>query len=95
MFIKENCDFCGDCLVLCPYVEYDRDEAIAQFKALVEGETPDIVSQCVTCVACNWFCDKGANPFDLILERQEETGVLDIPEQNTEMFRNLPRPPAR
>jgi Fe-S oxidoreductase len=94
MFIKEKCDFCGDCLVLCPYVEYDRDEAIAQFKALVEDETPDIVSQCVTCVACNWFCDKGANPFDLILERQEETGVLDIPEQNTEMFRNLPKAPS-
>lgn len=94
MFIEEKCDFCGDCLVLCPYVEYDRNEAVAQFKALVEGETPPIVSECVTCVACNWFCDKGANPFDLILERQEETGVLNIPEQNTEMFRNLPKAPS-
>jgi len=94
MFIREKCDLCGDCVYLCPYVDYDREESIEQFRRLMEGETPEIVSQCVTCVACNWFCEKEANPFDLILERQEETGVLDIPEQNTEMFRNLPNAPS-
>jgi Fe-S oxidoreductase len=95
MFIEENCDLCGDCVFLCPYVDYDREESIGQFRRLMEGETPEIVSECVTCVACNWFCEKGANPFDLILERQEETGVLDIPEQNTEVFRNLPKAPSQ
>lgn len=94
MFIRENCDLCGDCLVLCPYVEYDRDEAVDQFARLIDGETPPIVSECVTCVACNQFCEKGANPFDLILARQEETGVLEVPEQNTAMFRNLPNAPS-
>ena len=95
MFIREKCDLCGDCVFMCPYVDYDREASIEQFRRLVEGETPEIVSQCVTCVACNQFCDKGANPFDLILARQEETGVLDIPEQNTEMFRNLPNAPSQ
>jgi Fe-S oxidoreductase len=94
MFDPEKCDLCGDCLALCPYVEYDRDEAVEQFRRLMDGETPPIVGRCVTCVACNQFCEKGANPFDLILERQEETGVLDIPEQNTELFRNLPKAPS-
>ena len=94
MFNPGKCDLCGDCLVLCPYVDYDRDEAVEQFRRLMGGETPPIVGRCVTCVACNQFCEKGANPFDLILERQEETGVLDIPEQNTELFRNLPKAPS-
>ena len=95
MFSKEKCDLCGDCVLLCPYVGYDREESIEQFRRLMEGETPEIVGQCVTCVACNQFCDKGANPFDLILERQEETGVLNIPEQNTEIFRNMPSAPSQ
>jgi len=95
MFIEEKCDLCGDCVFMCPYVDYDREESIEQFRRLMRGETPEIVGRCVTCVACNQFCEKGANPFDLILRRQEETGVLDIPEQNTEMFRNLPNAPSQ
>jgi Fe-S oxidoreductase len=94
MFIRENCDLCGDCLVMCPYVDYDREEAVEQFGQLLEGGTPPILSECVTCVACNQFCERGANPFDLILARQEESGVLDIPEANTQMFRNLPNAPS-
>lgn len=94
MFHGDKCDLCGDCLLLCPYTEYDRDEAIEQFRRLKEGETPEVVSECITCVACNEFCEKRANPFDLILARQEQTGVLDIPEQNTQLFRNLPNAPT-
>lgn len=95
MFDAEKCDLCGDCLVLCPYVEYDREEAVEQFKRLMEGGTPPIVERCVTCVACNQFCDKGARPFDLILARQEETGILEIPEANTRLFRNMPSAPSQ
>lgn len=94
MFDAEKCDLCGDCLVRCPYVEYDRDEAVSQFRDLMEGGTPPIVGECVTCLACNQYCEKGANPFDLILSRQEETGILQIPEQNTALFRNLPNAPS-
>jgi Fe-S oxidoreductase len=95
MFIEEKCDLCGDCLVMCPYVEYDREEAVEQFRQVMEGGRPEILTRCVTCVACNQFCEKGANPFDLILKRHEETGILDIPEQNTQLFRNLPSSPSQ
>ena len=94
MFHKELCNLCGDCILECPYMDYDREEAVEQFRLLLEGGTPDIVGRCVTCVACNRFCEKGANPFDLILERQEETGILNIPEENTQLFRNLPHAPS-
>jgi ferredoxin len=95
MFHADRCDLCGDCLLLCPYSDYDLDESVEQFRLLKDGGTPDIVSDCVTCVACNQFCEKGANPFDLILERQEQTGVLNIPERNTQLFRNLPDAPTQ
>lgn len=94
MFLRDRCDLCGDCLVKCPYVDYGRDESIEQFQRLIDGETPEIVTACVTCVACNQFCPQGARPFDLILERQEETGALNIPEQNTQLFRNMPTAPS-
>jgi Fe-S oxidoreductase len=95
MFDPNKCDVCGDCLVLCPYVDYGRDEAVEQFRQLKEGGTPPIVGECVTCVACNQFCEKGAKPFDLILERQEATGVPEFPENNTALFRNLPNAPSQ
>lgn len=94
MFDRENCDLCGECVARCPYQDYSLDEAAAQFQELVEGGTPPFVAECVTCVACNEYCEKGARPFDLILERLEETGVLEIPEQNTQLFRNLPNAPS-
>jgi len=95
MFIREKCDLCGECLLRCPYVDYDREEAVSQFRSLLEGGTPEIVTACVTCVACNQFCPTEAHPFDLILQRQEETGALRIPEQNTQLFRNMPNAPSQ
>lgn len=94
MFRVKECDLCGDCLVRCQYVDYDRERSIAEFSDLMNGNTPPIVTLCVSCVACNNYCTKGANPFDLILQRQEETGVLNIPEANTQLFRNLPKMPG-
>ncbi len=95
MFVRERCDLCGECLIRCPYVDYDREEAVSQFRSLIEGGVPKIVTECVTCVACNRFCPTQANPFDLILQRQEESGALNIPEQNTQLFRNMPNAPSQ
>ncbi|MBN1288860.1 MAG: (Fe-S)-binding protein [Actinobacteria bacterium] len=94
MFNSERCDLCGDCLVLCPYVDYSRDEAVDQFGRLMEEDAPEILTECVTCAGCNEFCEKGANPFDLILARQEQTGIPHIPEENTRMFRGLADVPS-
>jgi len=81
-FDLSKCDFSrckGECLVRCPYVSYGEDEAKRAVRALIAGEPHPILKDCITCAACNDFCPRGANPWDLIAERQEETGVLGIP----------------
>jgi ferredoxin len=86
MFHEDKCDLCGDCLAECKYIDYDREAAIAEFTALIEGLPTNIVKECVTCAACNEICPQGANPFDLICRTQEETNALEIPDAVVERF---------
>ncbi len=79
MFDETRCDRCGDCLVRCLYVDYDRERAALEIEELVAGRPAPILSACVTCLACNEYCPTDARPFDLILERQEQFGSLGIP----------------
>jgi ferredoxin len=74
MFDAAKCDLCGDCLVRCAYVDYDKTRAVAEFQALIDGREAPILSQCITCYACNEYCPTEARPFDLILERMEQFG---------------------
>jgi len=79
MFDESRCDRCGDCLVRCAYVDYDRERAALEIEELIAGRPAPILSDCITCLACNEYCPTGARPFDLILERQEEFHSLGIP----------------
>jgi ferredoxin len=81
MWDKSKCDLCGDCLVRCQYVDYDRDKAVQQIRELIEGKPAEILKECITCCACNEYCPTGANPFDLINRIQEEHKSLPIPEK--------------
>jgi Fe-S oxidoreductase len=56
-------------------VDYDRDKAVEQMKALMAGQKADILEDCITCCWCNQICPTGANPFDLITETQEKLGM--------------------
>ena len=86
MFDLSKCDFCGDCLVRCQYVDYSRAKAIQEMTVLTEGKDAEILRECTTCMACNEYCQKGANPYDLILQLQEEKGILPAPESSMEML---------
>jgi Fe-S oxidoreductase len=81
MWYQEKCDLCGDCLVRCQYVDYDKEKAVEQIKELMEGKPAEVLEQCITCCACNEYCPMGANPFDLINRLQEVHGSLPIPEK--------------
>jgi len=78
MWDASKCNLCGDCLVNCRYVDYDRDRAIAEIKLLMEGKDADILSKCTTCIACNDYCPTGADPSNLIFRMQEKIGTCPI-----------------
>ncbi len=78
MWDSSKCDLCGDCLVKCRYVDYDKDRAVAEIKLLMEGKEADILSKCITCIACNDYCPTEADPSNLIFKMQEKTGTCPI-----------------
>jgi len=86
MWDASKCNLCGDCLVKCLYVNYDKDKAVAEIKALIEGNEADILSQCVTCCGCREYCPTGADPYDLILKAQERTEAFPIPAEAAGAF---------
>ncbi len=85
MFHEEKCDFCGDCLARCHYLPFDKESGGKAFEKLVKGEKVDWLYDCVTCIACNEYCPKGARPFDLILKRMEEDGRFTDPAMRAQM----------
>lgn len=91
MWDTSKCNLCGDCLVKCQYISYDRNSAKAEIKALIEGKETKIVSQCVTCCACRQYCPTGADPFNLIMNAVEKAGIFPIGEEELmERSRELP-----
>ena len=86
MFDITKCGECGDCLVQCQYVDYSREKAVQEIRALRNGKDADILRECITCIACNEYCPTGANPFDLISALQEEKGIQFIPKEIVEFI---------
>jgi Fe-S oxidoreductase len=95
MFYEENCTLCGECLIKCPYLAYPEEKAKAEFKKLIEGKASPVTSECITCAACNMICPEDANPFDLINERQEETGDFKITGESMRMFEMASKMPSK
>ena len=87
MFYKEKCTLCGECLMKCPYLAYPEEKAKKEFKKLIDGEPTPVTADCITCAACNMFCPEGANPFELINDRQEETGTFELTKQAQTFFK--------
>ena len=78
MWNASMCNLCGDCLVNCRYVNYDRDRAVADIRLLMEGKDAEILTKCTTCLACSSYCPTGADPADLIFRMQEKIGTSPI-----------------
>ncbi len=86
MFYSEKCDECGNCLMQCQYVDYSQERAIQEIHALKEGNDADILKQCITCMACNEYCIKGANPYDLIVKLHEEKHIRLVPKEKVALI---------
>jgi len=78
MWDASKCNLCGDCLVKCRYVDYDKDRAVAEIELLMKGKDAEILNRCTTCMACMDYCPIGADPSDLIFKMQETIGTSPI-----------------
>lgn len=81
MWDASKCDLCGDCLVQCRYVDYDREKAVREMKLLVDGKAADILDNCITCNACFENCPTGADPANRIFKLQEKIGTCRLATQ--------------
>ena len=72
MFKEDQCTVCGECLTFCPYIEIGEEEAKEEFRKVIDGEASRVISECVSCMGCDEICQEKANPFSLLIIRQEE-----------------------
>ena len=86
MFDSAKCIECGNCFVQCQYVDYYLEKAVCEIKALKKGHTADILKDCITCIACNEYCPREANPYDLICSLQEERDIRLVPKEITDII---------
>ena len=81
MFNDVNCGKCEnvDCLTRCQWIEFSNvEEARAERNKMIKGEESRVLSECVTCFACDEYCPYESHPFDLITELQEKYNSLNI-----------------
>lgn len=96
-FDKRKCLACRtcDCLTKCQYIDLDRDKAKIEWQKIIKGENSFVLEDCVTCYACEEYCPSGNHPFYLIVERQEEKGILPSPRPIITMWINQCEPVGR
>ena len=93
-FDKAKCTACKaiSCLVKCQYIDIYKGEAKKEWQKVISGEDSRILRDCVTCYACEEYCPFGNHPFYLIVERQEQMGILPAPRPITTMWVNQCQP---
>jgi ferredoxin len=68
-----------DCIMKCQYMDLDLEQAKQEKWKLIRGEDSSILTDCVTCYACEEYCPYNNHPFYLIVEMQERLGVHPVP----------------
>ena len=58
---------------------FDLAEAKQEKTKINTGELSRVLTGCATCYACEEYCPNGNHPFYVIVERQEEIGILPSP----------------
>jgi hypothetical protein len=80
-FNENSCLACDthDCLLRCQHLAIREDQAGAEMEKIIKGEDSFVLHDCVTCYACEEYCQKGNHPFYLIVKRQEELNITPLP----------------
>jgi len=84
-FNAKICAACGtyDCLVKCPYLHLDLEEAKKEKWKMIRGEYSFVLTDCVTCYQCEELCPYSNHPFYQIVELQEAKGIYPAPKPIT------------
>ncbi len=93
-FNLAKCQICGQCLAECQYSQFNSTSGAAQISQLIEEGQADILSECVTCAACNSACASGANPFDLILQNLEEKNCYQVSPTYNDLVNAIDKSPG-
>jgi len=90
-FDENVCATCPspDCLLKCQYMKWDKETAHEEMMKVVTGEDSRVLKECVTCYACEEYCQRGNHPFYLISERREEKGLYTAPRPITNQWINM------
>ena len=70
----DDCTLCGECLMKCPVMQMEKDEARYAISRLIEGkDAPRVFDECTLCFNCNNYCPiEGLRPHELIQQRMLE-----------------------
>lgn len=71
-YLEDSCEQCGTCLSLCPVMRLGGAEAKREIANLREGRPSRVLTDCTTCLDCDFFCPNGCNPGELIINRFSE-----------------------
>ncbi|TLM99786.1 (Fe-S)-binding protein, partial [bacterium] len=73
----------------------DKDKAKKEWQKVIKGEDSSVLQSCSTCYACEEYCPFDNHPFYLIVELQEEKGILPAPRPIITMWINQCQPVGR
>ena len=71
-YLEESCTLCGTCLSRCPVLGLSKSEARLEMDNLREGRDSRVLRECTSCLDCDFFCPRGCNPGELIINRWAE-----------------------
>ena len=97
-FDRTKCAECKtvSCLVKCQYMDFEnKDKAKKEWQKVINGGDSFVLEACTTCYACEEYCPFGNHPFYLIVEQQEEKGILPAPRPTVTMWMNQCQPIGR
>ena len=82
--LKVDPDLCRqcltiDCLMKCQHIHLDLETARKERLKILEGRDSRVLTDCLTCYACEEYCPYGNHPFYQIVEQQEQQGIWPVP----------------
>ncbi|MCP4756849.1 MAG: (Fe-S)-binding protein [Proteobacteria bacterium] len=84
-FDPQICEECEtyECLVKCQYMDFDLKAAEEERNLILKGVDSRVLTDCLTCYACEEYCPYDNHPFYHLVDLQEEKGLLPAPDPIT------------